>query len=112
MIFIYKNRGILIPVYLVVSVLGIIFLDKFLKESIGGIFLSGYDFQIVLGVGLFISFIWTYLTSYDYIEVDGKKQRIEMFNHFFFISNRLWSYIMLGASILVFSGGIIEILDK
>ncbi|UMB61409.1 hypothetical protein MHL31_04195 [Lutibacter sp. A80] len=112
MIFIYKNRGILIPVYLFVSVLGIIILNGLLKEYIGGFFSSEYDFQIVLGIGLLISFIWTYLTSYDYIEVDGEKQRIEMNNHFFYISNRLWSYIMLGASILALAGGIIETLSK
>lgn len=112
MIFIYKNRGILIPVYFFVSILGIIILNGLLKEYIGGFFSSGYDFQIVLGIGLLISFIWTYITSYDYIEVDGEKQKIEMNNHFFYISNRLWSYIMLGASVLALAGGIIETLNK
>jgi len=108
MIFIYKNRGILIPVYFLVSVLGTIVLNGLLKKYLPYFFSFEYDFQIVLGVGLLISFIWTFLTSYDYIEVDGEKQRIEMNNHFFYISNRLWSYIMLGASILTLIGGIIE----
>ena len=112
MILIYKNRGILIPVYLVVSVLGTVILNGLLKSYIGGIFLNAYDSQIVLGIGLFIAFIWTFVTSYDYIEIEGEKERIEMNNHFFYISNRLWSYIMLGASVLVLAGGITETISK
>jgi hypothetical protein len=112
MIFIYKNRGILIPVYVFVSVFGTIILNSLLKEYVGGLFSIEYDFQIVIGIGLLISCIWTYLTSYDVIEVNGEKQRIEMNNHFFYISNRLWIYIMLGASILTLAGGIIETLNN
>lgn len=108
MILIYNNRGILIPVFLVVPFIGTTLIYSLLKENIEEIPSSDAVFQVVLGIGLLISFIWTYLTSYDYINVDGKKERIEMNHHFFYISNRLWSYIMLGAGILAIIGGILE----
>ncbi|MGB6268337.1 MAG: hypothetical protein WBF67_04940, partial [Olleya sp.] len=67
MIFIYKNRGILVPVFLFVAVFGAIILNSFLKEYVGGIFNTKYDFQLVLGIGLLISGFWTYAKSEDFI---------------------------------------------
>ena len=111
MILIYNNRGILIPVFIIVPLFGTIIINGLLKSYIGGVFASDYDFQIVLGIGLLISFLWTYLTSYDFIEVKSKKEKIEMNNHFFYITNRTWSYIILGVGILVLIGGILETLN-
>ncbi|MEM8763738.1 MAG: hypothetical protein AAGD88_07995 [Bacteroidota bacterium] len=108
MLFIYNKRGILVPVYSAVSVFGTLILNGILKSQVGGIFAKEYDGQIVLGIGLFIAFVWTYRTSYDYVEVDGEKERVHMNHHLFYISNRLWSYIMLGGSLLALAGGILE----
>ncbi len=108
MIFIYKNRGVLVPVYLFISVFGSILLNAFFKEYVGGIFNSDYDFQLVLGIGLLISGLWTYLKSEDFIEINGKKENVYIENSFFFISMKLWSYIMLGSGALALIGGIIE----
>ncbi|QHI34690.1 hypothetical protein IMCC3317_00330 [Kordia antarctica] len=108
MILIFNNRGILIPVFLIVPFFGITILYSFLKENVGGFFATDAAFQIALGIGLIISFLWTYLTSYDFIKVNGEKEKIEMNNYFFYMSNRLWSYIMLGAGILTIIGGIME----
>lgn len=108
MILIYNNRGILIPVFLAVPFIGTSIITAALRSYFGEIFSSEYVFQISTGIGLLISFIWTYFTSFDYIEVHGEKQRIEMNNHFFYMSNRLWSYIMLGTGILTIISGILE----
>ena len=108
MILIYNNRGILIPVFIAVPVIGVLMITSFLKSYFGEVFSSEYVIQISIGIGLLISFVWTYLTSYDYIEVDGEKERIEMNNHFFYMPNRLWSYIMLVAGILTIISGILE----
>lgn len=108
MIFIYNNRGILIPVFLVVPFIGILIIIGLLKSYFGEIFSSEYVLQIAIGIGLLISFVWTYLTSYDHIEVNGKKERIEMNHHFYYIPNRLCSYIMLVAGVLTIISGILE----
>jgi hypothetical protein len=105
---IYKNRGILIPVFLIVPVIGLLILNGELGRNYGGIFVTESFKQIMVGIGFLISFIWTYLTSEDFIIVDGKKEKIEMYNHFFYIPNKTWSYAMLGFGILVIIGGILE----
>jgi len=108
MILIYNNRGILIPVFVIVPIIFTTIISKVLKENIEIVISSEATFQIAIGIGLLISFVWTYLTSYDYITVNGEKERIEMNHHFFYIPNRLWSYIMLGAGFLCIIGGILE----
>ncbi|WP_430401174.1 hypothetical protein [Flavobacterium sp.] len=105
---IYKNRGILIPVFLIVPAIGFLILSGELGRNFGGYFATESFKQIMIGIGFLISFIWTYLTSEDFIIVDGKKEKIEMFNHFFYIPNKTWSYIMLGFGILVIIGGLLE----
>ncbi len=111
MIFFYKNRGILVPIFLIVPFVGTAILSGVLKRNIGGIFASDYDQQIVMGIGLLISGIWTFLKSEDYIEVNGLKEKIEMNYHFFFVSMKTWSYIMLVGGILVLLTGIIETIE-
>ncbi len=108
MIIIYNNRGILIPIFLVIPCFGIFIIAASLRSYYAENISSEVVFQISIGIGLLISFIWTYLTSYDYIEVHGEKQRIEMNHHLFFISNRLWSYIMLVAGVLTIISGLLE----
>ena len=111
MIIIYKNRGILIPIFLIVPFVVTAILSGVLKRNIGGIFDYDYDKQIVIGIGLLISSLWTYLKSEDFIEVNGKKEKIEMNNHFFYISMKTWSHIILVVGILVLAGGLVETFD-
>ncbi|CAM1356090.1 hypothetical protein [Tenacibaculum ascidiaceicola] len=108
MIIIYKNRGILIPLFLILPFVGTTILSGVLKRNIGGIFAYDYDFQIVMGIGLLISSLWTYLKSGDYIMINGIKEKIEMNNHFFYIPMKTWSYIMFAGGILVLAGGLLE----
>ena len=88
--------------------MGTAMISGILKRNIGGIFAADYDKQIVIGTGILISALLTYLKSEDFIEVNGKKEKIEMNNHFFYISMKMWSYIMLAGGILVFISGLIE----
>ncbi|WP_298423714.1 hypothetical protein [uncultured Kordia sp.] len=83
MILIYNNHGILIPVFVVVPFIGTIMLVHFLKNYFEIVSVSDAIFQITMEIGLLISFIWTYLTSYDYVINDGVKERIEIYHHFF-----------------------------
>lgn len=108
MIIIYKNRGILIPIFLLIPVVGTLIMSGVLKRNIGGIFAYNYDQQIVIGLGLLISSLWTYLKSDDYVEVNGKKQKLDLGNHFFYIPMKTWSYIILVGGVLVLTGGLLE----
>ena len=111
MIIFYKNRGILVPVFIIIPVVGILILSGVLERNVGGIFASNYDKNIVLGVGLLISGIWTYLKRTDYIIVNGEKEEIEMNNHLFFISLKLWSKIIFIGGLLTVLAGILETLN-
>lgn len=104
--FFYKNKGILVPLYVIVSVIGASIVSKLLKEYE---FLNAkYDFQIVFGIGLIISGLWTYLTSKDFIVVKGQKERIYFDNSFFFLSMGLWSYILAVGGLLTLISGLTE----
>ena len=111
MIIIYKNRGILVPVFIIIPVVGVLILSGVLERNIGGIFASNYDKNIVLGIGLLISGIWTYLKRTDDIIVNGDKEEIEMNNHLFFISLNLWSKIIFIVGLLTVLAGILETLN-
>lgn len=106
--FIFKGRGILIPVFFIVPFIVSLMISGELDRNIGGIFSTEYSKQLLLGLGFVISGAWCFYTSNDYIKVDGKKVKIEMQNHFFFITNKNWSYIIGGLGILIILGGIIE----
>ncbi|SEP62629.1 hypothetical protein [Flavobacterium urocaniciphilum] len=106
----YNNRGILIPVFVIIPFIGVLMLKVELARKFGGSFDTEYCSQIFIGFGLIISSIWTYLTSFDYINVKIKKEYLELNHHFFFISNRMWSFIFFGIGMLVILGGILEFL--
>ncbi|GAA4113598.1 hypothetical protein GCM10022393_12700 [Aquimarina addita] len=76
MIIIYNNSGILVPVYIGVSLIVTTLLNRILKHYIALVSALNYDSQIVMGLGLIISAIWTYVTSEDYIIIDGEKEYI------------------------------------
>jgi hypothetical protein len=111
-LFIFGGRGILVPLYLLISFVGCAILSSVLKDYAGSIFALRYDFQIVIGIALLISGSWCHLTKNDYITVNGKKEQIYLNNHFFFLSLKIWSYIFFYAGLLILIGGIIETLQK
>lgn len=104
--FFYKNRGILVPLYVIVSVIGALIVFKLLKEH--EVISATYDIQITLGIGLLISGLWTSLTSKDFIIVNGQKERFYLDNSFYFLSMNLWSYILAVAGLLTLISGLAE----
>lgn len=108
MIIIYKNRGILVPVFILVPLVGILILSGELKRNVGGVFASDYDKNLLFGIAFLISGIWTYWKRADYILVNGEKEEIEMNNHFFYISLKLWSKILFVCGIITLLVGIVE----
>jgi hypothetical protein len=99
MFIIWKNKGILIPIYVISSFIVIAILSGILKRNVGGVFANDYDYRIILGLGFLISGIWTYLTSEEYIKKDGQKIKVNIENKFFFISMKIWGYIITGVGL-------------
>ncbi len=106
MLLIWKNKGILIPVYLIVSFIVTAIVGGILKRNVGGIFAYNYDLQIIFGIGFLICGLWTYLTSEEYIKKEGQKIKIEIKNSFFFISMKIWGYIFLVAGLFFLINGL------
>jgi hypothetical protein len=92
---IYKNKGILIPVYLIVSLVGITIITSDLhrsyKESFPEINAPG-----TIGTGFLVAALWSYLTKNSYYkDSEGNKVVMDIENSFWFISMKIWAYIFL-----------------
>lgn len=107
MLFFYKNKGILIPVYFIVPVIGSAIISALLKE-VGGIFSQEYSIWIPLGFAMIISALWTYSTRDSFYYTNGQKKRMFEDNSFFFIPMLIWSYIFTLVGVLSILGGILE----
>ncbi|MGH2665975.1 hypothetical protein [Flavobacterium sp.] len=109
MFFKFEGRGMLVPVYVVVSVVAVALVSGLLQYV--GLYLK-YDFPIVIGIGIILSGIWIHATSDDYITVNGKKEKIYLNNHLYFLPLKTWSYILLYTGSLIFISGILSTLEK
>jgi hypothetical protein len=111
MILIWKNKGILIPVYVVTTFVSIATLSGVLKRNIGGIFANDYNIQITLGLTFLSSGLWTYLTSEEFVKKDGQKIKVDFENKFFFIQMKVWGYIFLAAGLVFLINGLIVTIE-
>ncbi len=103
MIVFYKNKGILIIVYLIVCLIGTAIIVGVLRTYVGGVF-ARIGFYAGAGFALLLAGIWTYFTKDDYYkDREGNKKKIDTESSFFFINMTIWSYIFFGLSLLFFA---------
>ena len=109
MVIFYKNRGILVPVYFILSIIGsIIILSEISRKY--DLDLNSY---LKISPGIIISAIITYLFSEDYIKNEkGIKIKVEIDNSFYFIKMKWWSYIFIISGFLVLAYGAFKMLSK
>ena len=100
MLFIYKNKGILVPVYFSVSVLATGMLSGVLKRNVGGVFAVDYSLWIPLGIGVVISGIWTVLTSEVYTRINGVRTKVEFESSFYLIPMRIFGWILIAIGLI------------
>jgi len=100
MLIIFKNKGILTPVYLFASIIGTAILYGELIRYIKETSECDYNLKILLGFGFLIAGLWTYLTREDFVKRDGVKIKVDIENSLFFISMKTWAYIFMGVGIL------------
>ena len=102
MLLIWKNKGLVVPVYVITSFIGVALITGILSRNIGGIF-SNIDFYVISGNFFMIAAIWTYLTKDDYYtDRNGQKAIMDTPNEFFFIKMEIWSYVFIALSIMFF----------
>ena len=102
MFLVWKNKGLLVLLYLIICLIGTAVLAGVLHRNFGGIF-SKIDFFTTLGFALLFAAIWTYLTKDDYYrDRDGNKIKMDTVNEFFWISMGTWVYILLVLSLVCF----------
>lgn len=93
MLLIFKNKGILVPVFLMASLIASALTVNLLKTYVGGVFAAEYGMAIPVGFGFIIAGMWTYLTRDSYYISQGQRKRMNEENSFFFISMKFWAYI-------------------
>ena len=95
MILIYKNKGILVPLYFIVSLI--------VSALLFGAWLrwNGY---FALGMACLFSAGWTYATRNDYYkDAIGNKVKVDIRNEFFWISMITWAKILLIPAVVFIS---------
>ncbi len=97
---IYKGKGILVPVYLIVSILLVTWGVAGLIEL--KMIVRNFDAFITIGLGILISGIWTYLTSEDYYKNrNGEKVKLDIENSFFMIKMTILGKILSLLGIII-----------
>lgn len=95
MILIWKNKGLLVILFFIVSMIGTAILFGTLERNVGGIF-KEMPTSVGIATGLFISAIWTFATKDDfYRDKEGNRKKMDTVNELFFISMKWWAIIFL-----------------
>jgi hypothetical protein len=107
----YKNKGLLILLYVIVSLIGTALIVGFLHRNVGGFF-SNIDFYTTLGIAFLIAGIWTYLTRYDYYkDRNGNKKKMDTVHELFFIKMKYWAYLFFVLSVVFIANIIFNYFD-
>jgi hypothetical protein len=101
-VLVWKNKGLLVLLYLIVSLLVSAEMAGVLHRNFNGA-ISRIDFYSTFGFPFLFAAVWTYLTKDSfYKDKSGNKVTMETSNEFFWIKMKYWAYIYFGISILFF----------
>ncbi|UKN03472.1 hypothetical protein K6119_08090 [Paracrocinitomix mangrovi] len=96
MFLIFKNRGILIPVYFIVTALIVGFGSKAVYTSLFNPNPPDELFQFGIGLSCWITALITFLNKNDYfVDRNGIKKKMDIEHSLFFIKMDYWVYIFL-----------------
>jgi len=89
---IWRGKGILIILYLIVTAIVLAIANRFLIETWGIMLIP---FEVFGGLVLIVAGIWTKLTAEDYyIDKEGRKKDLGIANELFFIKMTVWGIIL------------------
>jgi hypothetical protein len=104
---IWKGKGIMIFLYLIVTVIVLGIITKILTENFE--FIKGAPFEVFMGFVLIVTGIWTRLTAEDYyIDKEGRKKYLEIENELFFIRMTVWGLILPSIGVGLIIWGLIK----
>lgn len=100
---IFKGKGILVLLYLIVPLAGLTLLRQELN------IFDELPAAIIGGLSLVISGLWTKLTAKDYYkDKTGEKVYLDTENSFFFIKMEKWALIFESIGVVLIVAGIIN----
>lgn len=104
---IYKNKGILVPVFFAVPAIGCGAILISLHRNLANF--PEVSIQTSFGITFLISAVWTYLAKDTYYRDEiGNKHILDVENSFYFIGMKIWAYIFLVLSFSFFVYNIIK----
>lgn len=112
-IFQFKAKGILVPIYVIATLVGL-----FITKSLLNIYIFNEQIPeevngVVFSIALLISGFWTYYTSDDfYIDENGEKKYMYFDHQFMYIDMKSWAYVFWTIGGLAFVGSLIELITK
>jgi len=104
---IWKGKGIMIFLYLIVTLIVLAIIYRLLVEYLN--FPTDLPFEGFIGMVLIVTGIWTKLTAEDYyIDKEGRNKYLDIENELFFIKMKTWGLILpfIGVGLIIF--GIIK----
>lgn len=109
MLLVWKGRGILAPIFLIVLMIIAYKLTYFLDDNVGGWFTEENILVLAISLAFIISGVLTYKVSLTYIEENGVKIKVKSPHSFLFIPLKAWSIIkyIIGGLLLIMSTYII-----
>jgi hypothetical protein len=94
----WKNKGIMVPFYTLISVGGTGMLMGVLHRNFKDAFPELQASYCVI-FGLLVAGIWTYLTCETYYkDKEGNKKKVDIQHQFYWIKMKYWAYILWGIS--------------
>lgn len=108
----WKGKGILVIVFFGVPCFVLLLVTKGIDEYCFDNRFFEETYQVVIGLALIVSGLWTYWASDDYyIDEDGEKQYIYFDHKFMFMDMKIWAYIFWVFGGFTLIGGIVELIS-
>ena len=112
-IFQFKAKGILIPVYIIVPLAVLFISTSLLKDYFNIERLPKHLDGLIFGIAILISGFWTNYSSKDYyIDENGEKKYMYFDHQFMYIDMKSWAYVFWTIGGLAFVGSLIELITK
>ncbi len=112
MFFQYKNKGILVLVYVVVSLVVTMSLMALIKAYCFHDKMLKHFYGVAFGVAILVSGFWTYYTSDDYyIDENGEKQYMYFDHQFMFMDMKSWAYVFWAIGGFILLGSVYEVAE-
>jgi hypothetical protein len=106
----FKNRGALVPFYLVICFGSVAIIKRLIAYAFGNDVLGEGDTVLLSGVAFLVSGYLTYRKRDSFYVVDGEKKRMNEQNIFCYLSMEMWAQLFWSFGFLCVLGGVLSLL--